>query len=186
MTTAGSPAIAIGGEVADELGDENERPRRRLGEPESVHHLAGLEPAVVGDDILRPCRRARRRRHRTSPSPASRRTSSTAPARGRAPKITATIASGTTQITSQMPMVAASAGERSPAEPRPATYVAFVRFDRRNPNAAATAMITGKRQRQEENRHERERGDDPVLRQLQGSLGDRAAGPRSRSPGRPP
>src|SRR5215203_4102040 len=44
--------IVPGADEADVLGDHDERPRRRLGEPESLHHLVGREPAVMVDRYL--------------------------------------------------------------------------------------------------------------------------------------
>ncbi len=38
---------------ADELQDHDERPGRRFGEAEAIHHLAGREPAVMGEGLLR-------------------------------------------------------------------------------------------------------------------------------------
>ena len=45
--------IAEGGHEADELQDHDQRTRRRLGHAEAVEHLAGRQPAVVLDRLLR-------------------------------------------------------------------------------------------------------------------------------------
>ena len=45
--------MPVGGEKADELGDQDQRPRRGLGEPKSVEHLAGGQPAMRLHDVLR-------------------------------------------------------------------------------------------------------------------------------------
>ena len=50
--TERDPARIMRRRIADELGHEDQRPRRRLGQPEAVHHLARLQPAVSRDDVL--------------------------------------------------------------------------------------------------------------------------------------
>ena len=45
--------IAVGGHKADELHDHDQGARRRLGHAEPVEHLAGPEPAIVLDCLLR-------------------------------------------------------------------------------------------------------------------------------------
>ena len=45
--------IAVGGHEADELHDHDQRARRRLGHAEPVEHLAGPEPAIGLDRLLR-------------------------------------------------------------------------------------------------------------------------------------
>ena len=44
---------AIGGEKADELDDHDQRPRCRLRHAEPIQHLAGLQPAIGLDRLLR-------------------------------------------------------------------------------------------------------------------------------------
>ena len=48
-----APGIAEGAHEADELDHHDQRPRRGLGHAEAVQHLAGLEPAVGLDRLLR-------------------------------------------------------------------------------------------------------------------------------------
>ena len=61
--------LAGGAHEADELGDHDQRPGRRLGHAEPVEHLAGRQPAIVSRPPAGRHRRARHRRRRTSPPP---------------------------------------------------------------------------------------------------------------------
>jgi hypothetical protein len=45
--------LPVGRQESDELHDLDQRARRRLGQAESVEHLAGTQPAVVLDRLLR-------------------------------------------------------------------------------------------------------------------------------------
>jgi hypothetical protein len=53
-SSGGQPArVAERAHEADELGDHDQRPRRRLGHAEPVQHLARRQPAVVLHRLLR-------------------------------------------------------------------------------------------------------------------------------------
>ena len=44
--------MPVGGEKADELGDQDQRSGRGLGKTQAVEHFAGGEPAVRLHDVL--------------------------------------------------------------------------------------------------------------------------------------
>jgi hypothetical protein len=46
-------SVTEAGKKADELGSEDERPGRRLGEAKSIQHLAGAQPAISLNGLLR-------------------------------------------------------------------------------------------------------------------------------------
>ena len=73
--------MPVGGEEADELGDQDQRPGRGLREAQAVQHLAGASASDRTPRRPAPCRPAPRRRRRRSPPQAWRRTRRAATAR---------------------------------------------------------------------------------------------------------
>ena len=76
---------AIGAEKADELRHLDERPGQGFGQAQAVHHLRGGHPADRSRPPPVPCRKAARRRRRSSPRRAWRRTGRCRRAHGRRP-----------------------------------------------------------------------------------------------------
>ena len=65
--------VAVGAEEADELGDHDQRPGRRLGHAEAVEHLAAPSASHRSRPPAARHRRAPHRRRRRSPPPFGRR-----------------------------------------------------------------------------------------------------------------